>query len=61
VKERRDGITQKLKQNLYFLDEIFGPIMLEQRSACILLEKLRVLDLVHPNRESFAISEFRER
>ena len=61
VKERRDSITQKLKQNLYFLDEVFGTIMLEQRSSCIFLEKLRVLDLVHPNRESFAIGEFRER
>ena len=35
--------------------------MLQQRRACIQLEKLRALDLVHPNRESFSIVEFQER
>ena len=60
VQERRKKITKKLQQNLFFLDPVFGPRLMQHRSRCRELERLRVIALEKTNGEgtSFTLAEF---
>jgi len=61
VAARREDAQANLRQKLFAADPIFGRILLDHRYACKDLEKYRVLDVSHGNRESYDIAGFRKR
>lgn len=60
LKNNRQLVEQKLVKNLYILDPVFGPIMMEHRKNCSYLEWYRVVDLDCHNNDSMSISEFKK-
>lgn len=57
---RRELVTANLKAKLFHADPTFGRVLLQHRAGCKDLEKLRVLDLQQPSRDSFAAEDFRK-
>ena len=58
---RRELVTANLKARLFITDPVFSNVLVSHRTHCKELEKLRVLDLNQPSRDSFSQSEFQDR
>jgi hypothetical protein len=51
-------VSKNLKNKLFNVDDIFRPIVMQHRIACLDLEQLRVIDLTQGNRDSYSIKHF---
>lgn len=59
--QRRGQVEERLRSNLFILDDTFREILCSHRSRCITMERLRTVDLHQQERSSYTIEEFKQK